>query len=63
MHLRFLHQRFLQVGIFGRVLKEVKIIIQELAEMLYKRMEDPHLELSQVVLLLLPMNSIFSASR
>ncbi|XP_024363496.1 exocyst complex component SEC5B isoform X5 [Physcomitrium patens] len=36
------------VGIFGRVLKEVKIIIQELAEMLYKRMEDPHLELSQL---------------
>lgn len=40
--------RSLQVGILSRVLEEVDKIVQEFKEMLYKKMEDPHLEISQV---------------
>lgn len=40
--------RFLQVAILSRVLQEVDKIVQEFKEMLYKKMEDPHLEMSQV---------------
>ena len=40
--------RFLQVGILSRVLEEVDKIIQEFKEMLYKKMEDPHIEIAQV---------------
>lgn len=38
----------MQVGILSRVLEEVDKIVQEFKEMLYKKMEDPHLEISQV---------------
>jgi len=40
--------RSLQVGILSRVLEEVDKIVHEFKEMLYKKMEDPHLEISQV---------------
>jgi exocyst complex component 2 len=38
----------LQVGILSRVLEEVDKIIQQFKDMLYKKMEDPHVEISQV---------------
>jgi hypothetical protein len=38
----------LQVGILSRVLEEVDKIVQEFKEMLYKKMEDPHIEIAQV---------------
>lgn len=38
----------MQVGILSRVLEEVDKIVQEFKEMLYKKMEDPHVEISQV---------------
>jgi hypothetical protein len=43
----YLHP-FMQVGILSRVLEEVDKIVQEFKEMLYKKMEDPHVEISQV---------------
>lgn len=36
------------VGILSRVLEEVDKIVQEFKEMLYKKMEDPHIEISQL---------------
>ena len=38
----------MQVGILSRVLEEVDKIVQEFKEMLYKKREDPHVEISQV---------------
>jgi len=39
---------FLQVGILKRVLEEVDKIVKEFKESLYKSMEDPHIEVTQV---------------
>jgi len=39
---------FLQVGILNRVLEEVDKIVKEFKENLYKSMEDPHIEVTQV---------------
>lgn len=36
------------VGILSRVLEEVDKIVQEFKEMLYKKMEDPHIEIAQL---------------
>jgi hypothetical protein len=38
----------LQVGILKRVLEEVEKVMQEFRGMLYKSMEDPHLDLAEV---------------
>lgn len=38
----------MQVGILSRVLEEVDKIVQEFKEMLFKKMEDPHVEIAQV---------------
>lgn len=38
----------LQVGILKRVLKEVEKVMQEFRGMLYKSMEDPHLDPAEV---------------
>lgn len=40
--------RDLQVGILKRVLEEVEKVMQEFRGMLYKSMEDPHLDLAEV---------------
>jgi exocyst complex component 2 len=38
----------MQVGILKRVLEEVEKVMQEFMGMLYKSMEDPHLDLAEV---------------
>ena len=41
----------LQVGILKRVLEEVEKVMHEFRGMLYKSMEDPHLDLAEVSIL------------
>jgi exocyst complex component 2 len=38
----------MKVGILKRVLEEVEKVMQEFRVMLYKSMEDPHLDLAEV---------------
>lgn len=39
---------YIQVNILKRVLEEVEKVMQEFKAMLYKSMEDPHIELTSV---------------